>query len=166
MKDDPVYTPSDCFETFPFPADYEADPALEAIGKTYYEFRAALMVKNNEGLTKTYNRFHDPEERSPEIQKLRDLHAEMDRTVLDAYGWTDIHPVYDFREQLDESVRLTWAEDTRDEVLARLLELNRAMAEEEAKQAKPAADKKPPKKPKKIAPAVEATGDLFARKQK
>ncbi len=57
----------------------------------------------------------------------------MDRAVLDAYGWTDILPVYDFRPQLDESIRLTWAEDTRDEVLARLLELNRVMAEREAR---------------------------------
>ena len=63
---------------------------LEAVGKAYYEFRAALMVENDEGLTKTYNRFHDPDERDPEIVKLRELHAAMDRAVLDAYGWTDI----------------------------------------------------------------------------
>jgi hypothetical protein len=43
------------------------------MGKEYYEFRASLMVKNNEGLTKTYNRFHDPNETSPAIQKLREL---------------------------------------------------------------------------------------------
>ena len=102
------------------------------------------MIANNEGLTKTYNRFHDPEESSPGILRLRDLHAAMDRAVLDAYGWTDIQPVYDFREQLDESTRLTWAEETRDEVLARLLELNRVMAEKEAAEA--AATAKPGKK--------------------
>src|SRR5205823_4407758 len=96
MKDDPVYTPSDCFETFPFPEDFETDPNLEAVGKEYYEFRAALMVRNNEGLTKTYNRFHDPNERSPDIQQLRDLHAAMDRAVLDGYGWTDLKPTCDF----------------------------------------------------------------------
>ena len=90
MKDDLRYTPSDCFETFPFPEDFETQPALEAAGKAYYEFRAALMVRNNEGLTKTYNRFHDPDERSPDILKLRELHAAMDRAVLDAYGWTDL----------------------------------------------------------------------------
>ena len=84
------YTPSDCFETFPFPEDWETHPALEAAGKAYYEFRAALMIKNNEGLTKTYNRFHDPDERDPEIVKLRELHSAMDRAVLDAYGWSDI----------------------------------------------------------------------------
>jgi hypothetical protein len=133
LKDDLQYTPSDCFETFPFPRRREAQPTSEAIGKTYYEFRATLMVKNNEGLTRTYNRFHDPEERSAEIRKLRELHAAMDRAVLDAYGWSDIRPTYDFREQLDEHVRLTWDDDTRDEVLARLLELNRVRAEEEAR---------------------------------
>lgn len=37
------------------------------------------MIRNNEGLTKTYNRFHDPNETSPDIQRLRELHAAMDR---------------------------------------------------------------------------------------
>jgi hypothetical protein len=161
MKDDPRYTPSDCFETFPLPVNYEATPGLEAIGRIYYEFRAALMVKNNEGLTKTCNRFHAPEETSPGIVKLRELHAQMDRAVLDAYGWNDIEPVYDFREQLDEHVRLTWAEDTRDEVLARLLELNRVRAEEESKAA-PKVDAKVPKKAaKRKGKAEETTEKLF-----
>ncbi|NJK64342.1 MAG: endonuclease domain-containing protein, partial [Synechococcaceae cyanobacterium SM2_3_1] len=31
---------------------------LEAIGKTYYDYRADLMIRNNQGLTDTYNRFH------------------------------------------------------------------------------------------------------------
>ena len=60
MKDDPCYTPSDCFETFPFPEGWETRPAFETAGREYYEFRAALMVRNNEGLTKTYNRFPRP----------------------------------------------------------------------------------------------------------
>lgn len=137
MKDDLRYT-TDCVDTFPRPEG--GVDLLEAIGKTYYEFRAALMIKNNEGLTKTYNRFHNPDERSADILQLRALHAQMDRAVLDAYGWTDILPTYDFREQLDESTRLTWAEDTRDEVLARLLELNRVMAAREADEAKAAAE--------------------------
>jgi hypothetical protein len=153
MKDDLRYTPSECFETFPFPPgllaaedgdgvakDSPTVRCLELRGKEYYDHRAALMIKNNEGLTKTYNRFHNPEERSADILQLRSLHAQMDRAVLDAYGWTDILPIYDFREQLDESTRLTWAEDTRDEVLARLLELNRVMAAKEADEAKAAAE--------------------------
>ena len=90
LKDHLSYTPSDCFETFPFPENFESDAGLEAAGKEYYEYRAALMVKNDEGLTKTYNRFHDPAESSPEIARLRELHAAMDRAVLDAYGWVEV----------------------------------------------------------------------------
>ena len=60
------------------------------------------MVKNNEGLTKTYNRFHDPNERSADILKLRELHAAMDRAVLDAYGWTDLKPTCEFLLDYEE----------------------------------------------------------------
>jgi hypothetical protein len=101
MKDDQRYLPSDCFETFSFPTallDFAAnDPAhdpsrqsLEAIGERYHQIRAELMVSNNEGLTSTYNRFHDPAETSPELLELRRLHGEMDQAVLAAYGWSDV----------------------------------------------------------------------------
>src|SRR6185312_14820102 len=128
-----------------FPEGFETDPALEAAGRAYYESRAALMLRNNEGLTKTYSRFHDPDERSPDIVKLRELHAAMDRAVLDAYGWTDLKPtcefLLDYEEDEDEDEnggrrrkqpwRFRWPDDLRDEVLARLLELNRQRAEAE-----------------------------------
>ena len=104
------------------------------------------MVQNNEGLTKTYNRFHDPNERSSDIARLRELHAAMDRAVLDAYGWTDLQPtcefLLDYEEDDDEENpggrqrkkpwRYRWPDDFRDEVLARLLELNKQRAEQEA----------------------------------
>jgi hypothetical protein len=97
------YTPSDCFETFPFPTalldSAASDPAQEAtlqsledIGERYHQFRAQLMVANNEGLTSTYNRFHDPAETSSDLLELRILHGEMDQAVLDAYGWSDVAP--------------------------------------------------------------------------
>jgi hypothetical protein len=109
------------------------------------------MVRNNEGLTKTYNRFHDPDERSPDILKLRELHAAMDWAVLDAYGWTDLKPtcefLLDYEDDDDQEPgtsnqelpshrrrkpwRYRWPDDCRDEVLARLLELNRQRAEME-----------------------------------
>ncbi len=47
-------------------------------------------MANNEGLTSTYNRFLDPSETSPELHELRRLHGEMDQTVLQAYGWSDV----------------------------------------------------------------------------
>src|SRR5438046_2886641 len=84
------YGPSNCFETFPFPAVWQGNASLEASGKACFDFRAALMVRNNEGLTKTYNRFHNPDDFAPDILKLRELHGAMDRAVLDAYGWNDI----------------------------------------------------------------------------
>jgi len=62
MKDDLRYTPSDCFETFPFPAGFETNAALEAAGREYYEFRAALMQDLWLGLTEIYNLFHSPDD--------------------------------------------------------------------------------------------------------
>jgi hypothetical protein len=143
MKDDLRYTPSDCFETYPFPENWQGHAQLEVAGRVYYDFRAWLMVRNDEGLTKTYNRFHDPDERDPDIAKLRELHASMDRTVLDAYGWCDIPTACEFflDYEIDEEewgrrkkpYRYRWPDDVRDEVLARLLELNKQRAEEEAR---------------------------------
>ena len=134
MKDDLRYTPSDCFETFPFPPGWHTRQDLEAPGKAYYDYRAALMVDNNEGLTKTYNRFHDPNEDTPAIAKLRALHAAMDRAVLNAYGWQDIPTDCEFLldYEIDEEewgakkkpYRYRWPNEVRGEVLARLLELN------------------------------------------
>ena len=143
MKDDLRYTPSDCFETFPFPDGWETHPSLEETGRTYHEHRAALMVRNNQGMTKTYNRFHDPYEDDSDIDRLRELHAAMDRAVLDAYGWTDIPTDCDFLldYEIDEATwgrkkkpyRYRWPDAVRDEVLARLLALNAERAAEEAR---------------------------------
>lgn len=153
LKDDLSYKVSDSFETFPFPKNWETDPDLEAVGKEYYEFRAELMIRNNEGLTKTYNRFHDPSETSPEILRLRELHEKMDRAVLAAYGWPDVPTACEFlldyeeeEEDADQDLfgqpkkkgkgkkkpyRYRWPDEVRDEVLARLLALNAERHEEE-----------------------------------
>ncbi len=163
MKDDLRYTPSDCFETFPLPLGWKIDPTLSPVGKGYYDFRAALMIRNNEGLTKTYNRFHDPDETSADIVHLRVLHDEMDRAVLDAYGWTDLLPtcefLLDYEDEDDEDDdsgrsrkrkkpwRYRWSDDIRNEVLARLLALNKERAEEEVLRGSAAAEA--PKAPRR-----------------
>ena len=141
LEDRFMYAAVDCFETFPFPVNWDTLPALEAAGEKYYTFRAELMEHNDEGLTKTYNRFHDPEERDPEILRLRKLHERMDRAVLDAYGWTDIATDCEFLLdfEIDEEEyhrrkkpwRYRWPDEVRDEVLARLLALNGERAEQE-----------------------------------
>jgi len=181
LEDRPRYGIADCFETYPFPPNFEFDPTLESAGRAYYDFRAALMIRNNEGLTKTYNRFHDPDERSPGILKLRELHAAMDRAVLDAYGWTDLKPtcefLLDYEDDDDQEPgtsnqelttrrrrkpwRYRWPDDFRDEVLARLLELNRQRAEEERQSgaAAEAGQSKPAKKSTRGARAGKKKAD-------
>jgi hypothetical protein len=102
LKDVVNYSPSDCLETFAFPLaatgdqlsalkllDHNLANQLEEASNCFYLMRTQLMVNNNEGLTSTYNRFHDPAETSPSLLELRDLHTEMDQAVLAAYGWSD-----------------------------------------------------------------------------
>jgi hypothetical protein len=151
LKDDLQYTPSACLVTFPFPEWQAVEEELESVGSDAYHFRAALMVKNNEGLTKTYNRFHDPNETSEDIQRLRELHDAMDRAVLEAYGWHDLAEratcefLLDYEDDEEEDdgsaatprsrrrkpYRYRWPDEFRDEVLARLLDLNQQRAAEE-----------------------------------
>lgn len=136
----PVYSPPDCFETFPFPKDFESSSTLQVIGQAYYDHRAALMVARSEGMTKTYNRFHDRCETAADIVRLRELHAEMDRAVLEAYGWRDLAeraaPIFLDETNEDDHTyqgRLFWPSDFRDEVLARLLALNAGRHAEEVR---------------------------------
>jgi hypothetical protein len=130
MKGDLRYTPSDCFETFPFPTDIGP---LEASGESYHAHRRQVMLARNEGLTKTYNRFHDPGEKAEDIAELRRLHVEMDRAVAGAYGWGDLDLGHGFHETR-QGVRYTLAEAARLEVLGRLLALNHERYAEEERQ--------------------------------
>jgi hypothetical protein len=140
MKDDLRYTPSDCFETFPFPKVFASSVQLEGAGRAYHDHRAALMIARNEGMTKTYNRFHDSAETHEDILRLRELHATMDCAVLEAYGWHDLAeraaPAFLDETNEDDHTyqgRLFWPSDFRDEVLARLLALNAERHAEEAR---------------------------------
>jgi len=127
LKTDAVYTPSDCFETFPFP---ESTATLEDIGERYYTHRQHIMQTRQEGLTKTYNRFHDPHEHAPDIVRLRDLHVEMDHAVAAAYGWQDLDLGHGFHDT-KQGLRYTISEAARREVSDRLLALNHARHEAE-----------------------------------
>jgi hypothetical protein len=114
------YTPSDCFETFPFPSNPQS---LDDIGEQYYQHRQSFMLTRQEGLTKTYNRFHDPYETSEDIVHLRELHKKMDESVAHAYGWDDLDLGHGFHET-KHGLRYTISESARREVLGRLLKLN------------------------------------------
>jgi Eco57I restriction-modification methylase/MmeI, target recognition domain len=127
MKNDLNYSASDCFETFPFPQpDPRAViPALEDVGQRLYEARAAYMLATEQGLTQTYNALKDPACDDARIAELRRLHEEMDRAVLDAYGWTDVEvPAY-------RGADAAALERFEDEVIDRLFVLNAERAAEE-----------------------------------
>lgn len=114
------YSPSDCFETFPQP---DLTAAVTEAGGRLDTHRRELMLERQEGLTKTYNRVHDPDERAEDINELRRLHVELDHAVAAAYGWSDLaldHGFHDTRQ----GVRFTFSSAQRTEVLDLLLELN------------------------------------------
>jgi len=121
------YAPSDCFETFPFPNNLQS---LDDIGERYHLHRQSIMCTRQEGLTKTYNRFHDPHETSEDIIHLRDLHKEMDEAVAKAYGWDDLELGHGFHET-KQGLRYTISEEARREVLGSLLKLNHERYAEE-----------------------------------
>lgn len=125
------YSASSCFETFPFPT---VDPRatishLEAIGERLYQARASLMLDNEEGLTKTYNRLKSVSSSDARIAALRRLHEELDRAVLEAYGWADIE-VPPYCPMNDEERAML--RDFEDEIIDRLYLLNAERADREA----------------------------------
>ncbi|MBU1433316.1 hypothetical protein KKF91_22525 [Myxococcota bacterium] len=154
MKTDLRYSPTDCLANFAFPEDMSAT-ALHEAGAALYEARAAYMIERQEGLTKTYNRLKDPNDRAPEIEALRRLHEAMDKAVLRAYGWDDLI------EKLPPYGAPSLEFD--DEVIDRLFALNAARAKGEAG----AAPKPKPKAPRGRKPKVVEADDpqcsLFGR---
>ncbi len=158
LKQDLRYSPSKCFDTFPFPEGLwlTANPALAALGEHYHEHRRNLMRQLWVGLTDIYNLFHTrdlaPErvakvsKKSPEeaetgyqgILELRRLHYQLDIAIHDAYGWSDLDLGHDFHEvetlPENDRVRYTISPAARKEILSRLLQLNHTRyAEEEVK---------------------------------
>ncbi|MGG6269127.1 Eco57I restriction-modification methylase domain-containing protein [Leptolyngbya sp. AN03gr2] len=133
LRLDARYTPSDCFETFPFPILSSQFSILNSIGETYYNHRQSIMLDRQEGLTKTYNRFHDSNETADDIAKLRSLHIEMDQAVAIAYGWQDLDLGHGFH-QTKQGIRFTISEMARREVLDRLLQMNHDRYAEEVAQ--------------------------------
>ena len=133
MRTDIRYTPSDCFETFPFPQDPAPEDwgRAERVGSEYHEIRRQTMLARDLGLTKTYNLFHNPACQDDDIVRLRELHAEMDRAILACYGWHDLDPGHGFHQNERGQTRFTEWPAARREILGRLLDLNLQIARAE-----------------------------------
>jgi hypothetical protein len=120
MRTDLRYLPSNVFLTLPQPKPISG---LEALGRHLDTTRRDLMLSRAWGLTKTYNRVHDPDIHEPAIRELRDIHVAIDEAVMRAYGWDDLdlkighHPT-------KIGIRWTVSREARFELLDRLLEEN------------------------------------------
>ncbi len=155
LRTDIRYTPTDCFDTFPFPPwenerarereserDGEGESvraeewplaAKEAarIGSAYHEHRRQVMRARQLGLTKTYNLFHAHACQDDDILRLRTLHVEMDNAILACYGWEDLDLRHDFYQNERGQTRFMPAAEARRELIVRLTGLNERMAREE-----------------------------------
>lgn len=135
MRNDPRYTPSDVFETFPRP---ERNEWLADNGRTLDIERREIMLRRQLGLTKLYNLVNDSDTADAadaDVARMREIHVELDRAVMDAYGWGDVpleHGFHTYRQMR----RWTVSPAARVEILDRLLEENhrRAVAQGEAPQ--------------------------------
>ena len=77
--DDPDYTPSDVFETFPRP-DHRAAGARSA--RTLDTERREIMLRRDLGLTKLYNLVNDPgiaDADDPDVARMREIHVDSTR---------------------------------------------------------------------------------------
>jgi hypothetical protein len=152
MRNDPRYTPSDVFETFPRP---KSTKWLNRIGRTLDAERREIMLSRGIGLTALYNLINDSavtNDSDPEISRMRGIHVELDEAVLHAYGWSDIsldHSFYTYRQVK----RWTVSPAARVEILDRLLEENHRRAALEAAEPK----RKPKSRVVKGMSAVEET---------
>ena len=138
-RHDLSYTPSDVFETFPRPTPTDW---LDKIGRRLDTERREIMLRRDLGLTKLYNLVNDPDiadASDEDVAKLRAIHVELDRAVMDAYGWTDVpldHGFHTYRQMQ----RWTVSPAARVEILDRLLEENHRRAAAQGTTPAPTAD--------------------------
>ncbi|WP_341987272.1 DNA methyltransferase [Azorhizobium sp. AG788] len=128
LEDRPVYVKSRCFDPFPFPAATEAQKSVirDLAEELDAHRKRVLAAHDHLTLTGLYNVLErlragaapadlDPKERrifdDGLVLILKDLHDQIDAAVADAYGWP--------------------ADLPEEEVLARLVALNKARAAEE-----------------------------------
>jgi hypothetical protein len=132
LEDRPRYTPTTCFETFPFPwppgQEPTDDPRVEAIAEAARELNelrenwlnpegASDAELKKRTLTNLYNQ---------RPTWLDNAHKKLDRAVLSAYGWDDLIPTLVDGESppATDPTTETPTPGPEEELLARLLALN------------------------------------------
>lgn len=127
-----LYTPSQVSETLPRP---QLTPGLEALGEALDSQHRAITKSRGVGVTTIYNWVNSPDVvKDTEIDLIRSVHVQIDKAVMEAYGWSDIpldHGFHTYRQM----ERWTVSPAARVEIFDRLLEENhrRAVAEATAR---------------------------------
>lgn len=127
LRKDPRYSHSKAFLTFPRPSSSDM---LEESGRSLDSERREIMLRRNLGLTQLYNLVNDPgiaDAADPDVSRLREIHVQLDRAVMAAYGWADVpldHGFHTYRQM----ERWTVSPTARVEILDRLLEENHRRA--------------------------------------
>ena len=134
MKNDLRYALKGALKPFPLP-NVQNSNALNALAIELDDLRRKIMISKNFGLTKLYGEMHLRETSTPENDRMKELHCDIDYSVSRAYGWDDLDLGHGFHEvsylPKNSGSRFTISETARTEVLRRLSELNRQRHEEE-----------------------------------
>ncbi|MFJ1779963.1 Eco57I restriction-modification methylase domain-containing protein [Streptomyces anulatus] len=168
LKGDPRYTPSDGFDTFPQP---DLTPRIYAAGEDLDTYRRHVQLSRTPqlGMTDLYNEVHNQANLDSDIQRLREIHVEIDEAVAESYlahplaarfSWTPLALNHDFHETV-HGRRWTVDPDVQIEMNDRLLELNHALYEDEVRRG--LHNKKGSAKPRKTAAtkAADDPGDVL-----
>jgi len=121
---DITYAHQQCFEPFPRPSSADE---LRVPGKDFDAKRQKIMMNKRKGMTDIYKLVNDQDCADVDIAELRQTHRVIDEAVVRAYGWDDLlaagldHGFHDTRQ----GPRYTIGAVVRQEILDRLLELNR-----------------------------------------
>ena len=151
VGNDLTYNHSDCFEKFPFPtASDEQSTRIRDLAE-HLDAHRKRQQATHPGLTLTgmYNVLDtlrsgtalSAKERSIHeqglVSVLRQLHDDLDATVLDAYGWSDLLPLLRVAQGNELAVEGQGRDDAKrafdEAILERLVALNAERAAEEAR---------------------------------
>ena len=158
VGNDPVYQHTDTFNPFPFPAFSDLPPALiarlDALGERLDAFRKARLAEHGfltmTGLYNVLERLRELEDGADVpplsdkerdiheaglVSVLKEIHDDIDRAVFEAYGWSDLAPALVGKPgaTTPSPHKRPEQEAAEEELLTRLVALNRERAVEEAR---------------------------------